>query len=226
MFDRDGGLDRQDLDVKDRADRALRAGKAAEALPLYSSLLRKVDVMGAGLYEGWLEGAAACYQSLGRTREAGYVLVALRRFAEAERCFDPQKQPHEWALCAANLGRPREASRTLAQAGHTALAALALESAGDWSAARQAWEAVLAEERLRTCPYEAALVHFNLGQTLRRLATWRPPAARWRSPSGCSRSWPTASRPRATPTAPSSATACCSASARTPARSRTWPRAT
>jgi hypothetical protein len=169
MLDRDGTVDRQHLDVKDRADRALRAGNAGEALPLYTSLLRQVTVLEAGLYESWLDGAAAAYRALGRMREAGYALCALRRYAEAERCFTPERDPHAWALCAASQGRPREASRVLAGAGHTALAAMAVEASGDWAAARQLWEAVLSEERLRGRPYEAALVGFNLGHALRGL---------------------------------------------------------
>jgi hypothetical protein len=169
MLDRDGSVDRQHLDVKDRADRALRGGNPGEALPLYTSLLRQVTVLEAGLYESWLDGAAAAYRALGRMREAGYALVALRRYAEAERCFTPERDPHAWALCAASQGRPREASRVLAGAGHTALAAMAVEASGDWAAARQLWEAVLSEERLRGRPYEAALVGFNLGHALRGL---------------------------------------------------------
>src|SRR5438045_7164191 len=102
MLDRDGTIDRQHLDVKDRADRALRAGNGTEALSLYNSLLRHVTVLEAGLYESWLEGAAGAYRTLGRTREAGHVLFALRRFGEAERCFSPEREPHEWALCAAS----------------------------------------------------------------------------------------------------------------------------
>jgi hypothetical protein len=169
MLDRDGTVDRQHLDVKDRADRALRAGNPGEALPLYTSLLRQVTVLEAGLYESWLDGAAAAYRALNRMREAGYALLALRRFGEAERCFSPERDPHAWALCAASQGRPREASRALAAAGHTAQAAMAVEASGDWGAARQLWEAVLAEDRLRGRPYEAALVSFNLGHALRRL---------------------------------------------------------
>jgi HEAT repeats len=169
MLERDGAVDRQHLDVNDRADRALRAGNAAEALPLYTSLLRQVTVLEAGLYESWLEGAAAAYRALGRTREAGYALLALRRFADAERCFTAERDPHAWALCAASQGRPRQASRVLADAGHTALAAMAVEAAGDWAAARQLWTAVLGEQRMRGRPYEAALVWFNLGHALQRL---------------------------------------------------------
>ncbi len=164
-----GHLDRRDADVHERADRALRENRPAEALPLYLSLLRHVGVTAPGAYDRWLDGALAAFQALGRTREAGCVLLALRRFGDAERCFDPQKQPHEWALCAANQGRHREAARAWSVSGHGALGALALERGGDWAGARQAWEALLADDRLRGRPYEAALVRFNLGQTLRRL---------------------------------------------------------
>ena len=162
-------LTREDLEVKERADRALRSGRAAEALPLYTSLLRKVTVFEGGIYETWMEGALAAYEALGRRREAGYVLMSLRRFGEAERRFDVDREPHEWALCASNQGRPREASGVLAHAGYTALAAMALESAGDWAGARPLWEKLLREDRLRTAPYETALVQFNLAQALRRL---------------------------------------------------------
>jgi tetratricopeptide (TPR) repeat protein len=169
VLDREGALDHQDFEVKDRADRALRNGNAAEALPLYVSLLRNVTVLEAGLYEGWLEGVVSALTTLGRQREAGYVLMSLRRFADAERCFAPEREPQEWALCAINQGRPREASRVLAAAGYTALAAIAVEASGDWGAAKLLWERVLVEDRLRGRPYETALVHFNLGQALRRL---------------------------------------------------------
>src|SRR4051812_18091779 len=169
MSDRNAALEAHELDVKDRADRALYAGNASEALTLYSSLLRNVSIIDASVYDGWLEGMAAAYQRLGRTREAGYVFLYLRRFGDAERCFTPAHDPHEWALCAANQGRPREASRALTSAGHTAMAAMMLETAGDWAGARSVWEMVLREDRLRARPYEAALVHFNLGQALRRL---------------------------------------------------------
>jgi tetratricopeptide (TPR) repeat protein len=169
VLDREGALDQQDLDVKDRADRALRNGNAAEALPLYVSLLRNVGVLETGVYEAWLDGVASALTALGRTREAGYVMMALRRFSEAERCFQAERDPQEWALCALNQGRPREASRVLAAAGYTALAAIAVESSSDWGAAKLLWERVLAEDRLRSRPYETALAHFNLGQALRRM---------------------------------------------------------
>lgn len=169
MLERDGKPERHDAELKERADRALRAGNAVEALSIYGALLRHVTVLDAGLYDAWLDGALDACRALGRNREAGYILIALRRFPEAERCFDAERTPHEWALCAAAQGRSREASRVLANIGYSALAAITLETAGDWGGARHLWEAVLREDRLRPCPYETALVRFNLGQALRRL---------------------------------------------------------
>ncbi|HEY2901571.1 MAG TPA: HEAT repeat domain-containing protein [Polyangia bacterium] len=159
---------RDEIDAKDRADRALRGGRAREALGLYSTLLGRVQVFEAGLYDSWLEGALAAYQALRRGREAGYVLLALRRFAEAQRHFPVDVDPHEWALCASKLGRHGEAARVLSDAGHPALAAVELESSGAHTAARLEWERVLRDPRLTGQPYETALAHFNLGEALLR----------------------------------------------------------
>jgi hypothetical protein len=159
---------RDEIDTKHRADRALRAGRAREALGLYATLLAKVSVFEPGLYESWLEGALAAYQVLGRNREAGYVLLGLRRFAEAQRLFPVEERPLEWALCASRQGRHGEAARVLAEAGHPALAAVELETAGAHTAARLEWERVVRDPRLAGVPYETALAHFNLGEALLR----------------------------------------------------------
>jgi len=159
---------REEIDTKDRADRALRSGRPREALGLYGTLLARVQVFQAGLYESWLEGALAAYQALGRSREAGYVLLALRRFAEAQRAFSIDERPLEWALCASQQGRHGEAARVLSEAGHSALAAIELETAGAFTAARLEWERVLRDQRLGGLSYETALAHFNLGEALLR----------------------------------------------------------
>ena len=78
MIDREGALDRQDLDVKDRADRALRTGNAAEALPLYTSLLRNVAVLEGGVYENWLDGVSAPPSPICRTCRVQGECVVLR----------------------------------------------------------------------------------------------------------------------------------------------------
>ena len=149
------------------AERALRGGRAREALELYKGLLRE---KGEGRrYERWLDGAASAYVALGRTREAGYALMGLRRFAEAQRYLPVADYPLDWALCASRLGRHGEAARTLSDAGHPALAAIELEAAGAGSAARLEWERVVRDRRLADCPYETALAHFNLGEALLRI---------------------------------------------------------
>lgn len=157
---------REEIDTKERADRALRAGRAREALDLYLGLLARVHAYEPGLYEAWLEGALAAYQALRRKREAGYVLLGLRRFAEAQRSFPATERPLEWALCASRLGRHADAARVLSQAGHPALAAVELESGGAPAAARAEWERALVDPRLEGRPYERALVHFSLGEAL------------------------------------------------------------
>jgi hypothetical protein len=160
---------REEVELKERADRSLRTGRPAEALSLYRSLLRRVTVFEAGLYESWLEGALTACQALGRSREAGYLLLALRRFPDAERTFDPKTAPVEWALAASRRGQRREAAEVLAAAGYPALAALELDAANEPRAARLLWERLLQDPRLRDRPYESALVHFNWAESLRRM---------------------------------------------------------
>ena len=160
---------REELDVKERADRALRGGRHAEALALYANLLSRVQAFGPGVYDGWLEGALAAYRALGRRREAGYVLLALRRFVDAQRNFPVAEAPLEWALCASKQGAHAEAARVLQAAGHPVLAAIELESGGELAAARAEWERALGDPRLSGRPYETALVHFNLGEVLLRM---------------------------------------------------------
>ncbi len=159
---------RDDRELEDRAVRALRAGQPVEALGLYDALLRKVTTFESGVYETWLSGALSVFQALGRKREAGFVLVALRRFAEAEACF--ARGSFEWSLCVAKQGRPAEAAQALGRLGHPTLAAIEFEAAGAWAAARGQWERVLRDDRLIGCPYEQALAQFNLGQSLRQIA--------------------------------------------------------
>jgi hypothetical protein len=157
-----------DVEVRQRAERALRAGRAHEALSLYATLLTKVEVYNVGRYDGWLEGALAAYEQLGRSREAGFVLLGLRRFAEAQRHFPVAERPREWALAASRLGRHGDAARVLSEAGHPALAAIELETAGAHAAARLEWERVVRDPRLAGLPYETALARFSLGRALLR----------------------------------------------------------
>jgi hypothetical protein len=156
------------LDTRERADRALRAGRAREALGHYWQLLGNVKAPRAH-YESWLDGAVGAYLALNRTREAGYGLLGLRRYAEAQRHFPATERPLEWALCAAKLGHHGEAARVLSESGRPVLAAIELEAAGASAAARLEWERVLRDGRLVGHPYETALGHFNLAEALVRI---------------------------------------------------------
>jgi hypothetical protein len=155
-------------ELRQRAERALRGGRWREALGLYGKLLDAVETYDARRYDSWLEGALAAYEALGRTREAGYVLLGLRRYSEAQRHFPPSERPLEWALAAARLGHRAEAARVLSEAGHPVLAAFELEAAGAFAAARLEWERVVRDARLAGLPYERALAHFRLGRALLR----------------------------------------------------------
>ena len=156
------------IQTRQWAEQALRKGRAREALTLYRKLLEHEKTEGRH-YEAWLDGTAAAYLALGRPREAGYVLLALGRYADAQRHFPVKERPLEWAFCAAHLGRRGEAARVFSETGHPALAAIELEAAGAAAAARLEWERVLRDERLAGRPYETALAHFNLGEALLRI---------------------------------------------------------
>src|SRR4051812_3820461 len=150
------------------AEQALRKGRPREALALYLKLLQHDKTDGRD-YEAWLDGTAATYLALGRGREAGYVLLALGRYGEAQRHFPVKERPLEWAFCASRTGRRGEAARVFSETGHPALAAIELEAAGAAAAARLEWERVLRDERLTGRPYEMALAHLSLGEALLRI---------------------------------------------------------
>jgi tetratricopeptide (TPR) repeat protein len=158
----------EQIQTRQWAEQALRKGRPREALELYRKLLAQEKTEGRH-YESWLDGAAATYLALGRGREAGYVLLALARYGEAQRHFPVRERPLEWAFCASRLGRRGEAARVFSETGHPALAAIELEAAGAAAAARLEWERVLRDERLAGRPYETALAHFNLGEALLRI---------------------------------------------------------
>jgi hypothetical protein len=162
--------------LRDRADRALRAGRAREALAYYGQLLANVKAPRAD-YEAWLDGAVGAYLALGRKVEAGFILLGLRRYGEAQRLFPVAERPLEWGLCAAKLGHHAEAARVLSESARPVLAAIELEAAGASAAARLEWERVIGDPRLTGRPYEAALAHFNHGESLLRVGD-RTSAAR------------------------------------------------
>jgi tetratricopeptide (TPR) repeat protein len=166
-------LTRGETVLQKQAEQALREGRPAEALGGYRRLLNNVRALG-GAYETWLAGMLAAYHKLGLRRMGGYLLLALRRFDEAQSAFDPATSPYEWALCAENMGRQQEAAAVLRSAGLPTSAAMALERAGDGQGAVGQWRAALLHERLRGHPYQTALAHFNLARVLRHIGESKP----------------------------------------------------
>ena len=76
----------EQIQTRQCAEQALRKGRPREALALYRQAARARQDRGRAL-RGVARGTAAAYLALGRGREAGYVLLALGRFAEAQRHF-------------------------------------------------------------------------------------------------------------------------------------------
>src|SRR5262245_46312412 len=113
----------EQIQTRQWAEQALRKGRPREALDLYRKLLAQDKTEGRH-YEAWLEGTAAAYLALNRGREAGYVLMTLGRYGEAQRHFPAKDRPLEWAFCASRLGRRGEAARIFSETGHPALAAI------------------------------------------------------------------------------------------------------
>jgi len=158
---------RDEIDTKERADRALRSGQPAESLLLYRSLLTRAVVMEPGLYESWLEGTGQAYRALGKPRHAACVLMGLGRHADALKLLSPVAHPIEWALCTAERGQHEEAARAVLTAGYPVLAAILREQGKDYQGARVQWHSLLTNSRLRARPYETALCQQALARVLR-----------------------------------------------------------
>ena len=76
-------LTREESELQERAELALREDRPAEALGCYRRLLNNVRALG-GAYEAWLAGALAACRKLDQRRSEGILLLALRRFDEAQ----------------------------------------------------------------------------------------------------------------------------------------------
>ena len=159
-------LTREESELQERAELALREDRPAEALGCYRRLLNNVRALG-GAYEAWLAGALAACRKLDQRRSEGILLLALRRFDEAQACFDATSSPYERALSAEAAGRFQDAAAGFRLANLPVSAAMVLERAGDGPGALIEWRAALRHERLRGHPYQTALVHFNLARVLR-----------------------------------------------------------
>ncbi|MCS6912435.1 MAG: HEAT repeat domain-containing protein [Myxococcales bacterium] len=166
--------------VHKEAQKHLAQGRAQRAEALYRQLLLHADALDLD-YNAWLDGAARTYRTLCRDREAGYVYLCLGRLDRARDLLPPDRYPAEAALILELEARPlrrssperaaplwRAAGALYAEAGLNVQSAIAYTEAGELALARQRWERVLSDPRLRGCIYEEGLVHFNLGLLARR----------------------------------------------------------
>src|SRR3954470_1390416 len=70
--------------------------RSAEAERLYRRLVQQAHASEPE-YDEWMRGLVETYRSMGRLREAGYVLLYLGRFAEAHQGFTTERASVEAA---------------------------------------------------------------------------------------------------------------------------------
>src|SRR5688572_17847780 len=114
-------------------------------------------------YEEWARRLAEIYVAMGRAREAGFLFIYLHYFPNARQVLPKGGASVERALVSALEKRWPEAAGEYLAAAKPVQAAVAWEEAKDSPRARELWARLATEGRLRDCPYERALVHFNLG---------------------------------------------------------------
>ncbi len=163
--------------LRERAEALGKGGRHAEAERAWRQLLVNTHVVDFE-YDDWLRGAAATYLKLGRPLEAGYAYLYLHQFAQALAAFGQAQAPLELARAREvegrrTVGEParehlRAAAAGYVDAGRAVHGAIAYALAGEPAKERRVWERVLADPRLRTMPYELALVHFNVGDACLR----------------------------------------------------------
>ncbi len=163
--------------LRELAESLGKAGRHGEAERVWRQLLANTHVVDFE-YDDWLRGAAACYVKLGRPLEAGHVYLYLHQFAQALGAFTEAQAPVELARAREVEGRRttgdiardhfRAAGAGYLEAGCAVQSAVAYSLGDDPKRERKVWERVHADARLRTLPYELALVEFNLGDASRR----------------------------------------------------------
>jgi len=154
--------------LQEQAERALREGRPAEALGCYRRLLKQCP------RSRWCLREVACWDAgrlprAGQTTQGGISLLALRRFDEAQRCFDPTSSPFEWLFAPSFLGVFKTRPRSFTPPGCPHRRPWPWRGRGTrrerWSSGGPAWDT----SGCAAHPYETALVHFNLARVLRQL---------------------------------------------------------
>lgn len=152
-----------------RARHMLSVGNAVEAARQLMSVAEQAHLVDRD-YDEAMYLLAQAFSQANMQRAAATVLLYLGRAQDMQR-VSANTSPIDTArsyLCG-NRPDPRKAAKHYRTAGWPAHAAIAYEKAEDFPAARALWEEVSGDQRLRTDPYVAALVSFNLGRVLQRL---------------------------------------------------------
>ncbi len=154
--------------IADQAEGMLAAGRFRDAERNFRELIGETHVVDAE-YDHWLGKLAAIYHHLRRPREAGYIHLYLHSFDFARESFSSDELLAERARSLDVEKRYGEAAMLYAKARMPIHAAVAHERAEDFASAASGWEALARDPRLRSRPYEQALVSFNHGMALSQL---------------------------------------------------------
>jgi tetratricopeptide (TPR) repeat protein len=152
-----------------RARHLLSIGNAVEAARQLMGVAEQAHLVDRD-YDEAMFLLAQAFSQANMMRAAATVLLYLQRAPDMQRVAAN--------ISAVDLARaylcgqrpdPREAAKHFRTAAWPAHAAIAYERAEDYPAARALWEEVSGDPRLRTDPYVAALVSFNLGRVMQKL---------------------------------------------------------
>jgi hypothetical protein len=152
----------------DSAERFAAQGRYRDAERYYRELISETHVVDTE-YDDWLAKLATIYKHLRRRKEAGFIYLYLHYFDLARESFVGEEAVAERARVLDVERRSLEAASLYAEARMPVHAAVAYERGEDHAEAAARWEALSKDSRLRSRPYEQALVSFNWGMALSRL---------------------------------------------------------
>ncbi len=148
-----------------QAEGYIAQGRLREAEASFRELIGQTHVIDYE-YDDWLRRLAELYVELERSQEAGYVYLYLHYFDLARNRFPGEAGLAERARVCEVEKRWEAAAELYKDARRFVHAAVALERAGKHAEAAEIWGNLITDPRLRDCPYEQALVHFNYGMAL------------------------------------------------------------
>ena len=152
----------------DQADAMVQQGRWVEAERNYRELIGQTHVINYE-YDDWLRRLGEVYRHLGRAREASFVYLYLHYFDLARAQLVGDELVGLRARLAEIEKKWSEAAALYQQAKLPIHAAVAFEKAKMYPEAAAAWKALTHHPQLGQRPYEAALVHFDLGIATARL---------------------------------------------------------